>query len=113
MPEKGIAVLKELGEFLKVNGEAIYGTRVCSPYVVGKYAFTKKENKIFVFYLYDDNELENNKYEIPFCFNDSKISLLDDTKIIDYKVDDNKTVINVELDADIKTPYAKVFCIEK
>lgn len=57
LPQRGIAVLKELGGFLKQNGEAVYGTRACAPYVNDDVAFTKKENYIYVFYLYDEDQL--------------------------------------------------------
>ena len=34
--------MKGMGEWLKVYGEAIYGTRVCEPYSSGAVQFTQK-----------------------------------------------------------------------
>ncbi|MDQ6422869.1 alpha-L-fucosidase [Paenibacillus sp. LHD-117] len=52
LPEGAIARMKELGAWLKVNGEAIYGTRICAPYYTGSHAFTQKGDKVYCAYLY-------------------------------------------------------------
>jgi len=39
---QAVKVLKEIGAWLKVNGEAIYGTRPVRPYELGKVFFTGK-----------------------------------------------------------------------
>ena len=42
LPETAISRMKGMGEWLKVYGEAIYGTRVCEPYSSGAVQFTQK-----------------------------------------------------------------------
>lgn len=47
LPEGAIQRMKELGAWLKVNGEAIYGTRICAPYYTGSQAFTQKGDYVY------------------------------------------------------------------
>lgn len=44
--------MKGIGAWLKVHGEAIYGTRVCAPYAVGNVHFTKKGDTTYAIHLY-------------------------------------------------------------
>jgi len=48
--------LKEIGAWMKVNDEAIYGTTFIKPYKEGKFVFTKKGNAVYAIYLADENE---------------------------------------------------------
>lgn len=43
-PANSIVSMREMGEWLRINGEAIYATRSCSPYVFGKTAFTRTKD---------------------------------------------------------------------
>jgi alpha-L-fucosidase len=45
-------LLEEMGEWMKINGEAIYGTRAMAPYKEGKVAISKKgANTVFIYYM--------------------------------------------------------------
>jgi alpha-L-fucosidase len=48
--------LKEIGAWMKVNSDAIYGTQPIAPYKETKKAFTKKGDSIYAIYLADENE---------------------------------------------------------
>jgi alpha-L-fucosidase len=51
------SLLEDIGSWMKVNGEAIYGTRALAPYKEGKVCISKKgDNTIYVYYLADENE---------------------------------------------------------
>ncbi|OPJ64593.1 alpha-L-fucosidase [Clostridium oryzae] len=58
LPEEAVNGLLKVGDWLNVNGEAIYGTRAYKPYREGKCAFTQKGNDIYVIYLMDEKEKE-------------------------------------------------------
>jgi alpha-L-fucosidase len=50
-------LLEDIGNWMNVNGEAIYGTRALAPYKEGKVCISKKgNNTIYIYYLADDNE---------------------------------------------------------
>jgi alpha-L-fucosidase len=51
------ALLEDIGSWMKVNDEAIYGTRALAPYKEGKVCISKKgNNTIYIYYLADDKE---------------------------------------------------------
>ena len=51
--------LKDIGAWMKINGEAIYNTRPMAPYKEGKICFTSlKDGTIYAIYLADENENE-------------------------------------------------------
>lgn len=54
LPEGAIKRLLELGEWLRLYGEAIYGTRAFAPYRQGPYAFTQKGETVYCFVFVDD-----------------------------------------------------------
>jgi alpha-L-fucosidase len=56
LPEKSVKTLLHIGEWLKTNGEGIYGTRAYAPYREGSYAFTQKNNDVYIFYLLEEGE---------------------------------------------------------
>ncbi len=55
--DEAFALLREIGDWMEVNGEAIYGTRAMAPYKDGKVCLTrKKEGPVYAIYLPDENE---------------------------------------------------------
>lgn len=67
LPEGAIHRMKELGAWLKVNGEAIYGTRICAPYYTGSQAFTQKGDYVYCANHYpSDDTLVSETVFIPY-----------------------------------------------
>jgi alpha-L-fucosidase len=55
--------LAALGAWMKVNGEAIYGTRPVAPYADGKVRLTRgKDGSVYAIYLADEGETELPRY---------------------------------------------------
>lgn len=54
--EIDLGLLASMGEWLKVNAEAIYGTQTIEPYQDNKARLTKKEESVYAIYLAGDNE---------------------------------------------------------
>jgi len=55
LPEPALERMKEIGRWMQVNGEAIYGTRPIPPYKVGQVCLTKKGEKLYAIYLAEEN----------------------------------------------------------
>ena len=56
LPDTALLRMKEIGEWMQVNGEAIYGTRPIYPYCYGKFRFTQKDDKVYGIFLLDEQE---------------------------------------------------------
>ncbi len=55
LPENMVALMNEMGEWLKINGEGIYGTRPIAPYNKRGVCYTRKEDAVYAFALYQNN----------------------------------------------------------
>lgn len=55
-PEDAIARLKEIGAWMRVNGDAIYGTRAIAPYSEPGIRFTQKGSRIYAFLIDDSSQ---------------------------------------------------------
>jgi alpha-L-fucosidase len=56
LPETAVWRLREIGEWMTVNSEAIYGTRPVAPYKEGRIALTRKANTVYAIYLAAEGE---------------------------------------------------------
>ncbi|ENM5731883.1 alpha-L-fucosidase [Vibrio mimicus] len=57
LPAEAVSRLREIGAWLKVNGEAIYASRTVPPYRDGKFRYTRLKNgDVYAIYLPDTDE---------------------------------------------------------
>jgi len=54
LPEEAVRRLREIGEWMKVNGEAIYATRPVAPYKEGRVALTRRGGIVHAIYLAEE-----------------------------------------------------------
>jgi alpha-L-fucosidase len=81
--------LQKIGAWMKVNGDAVYGSRPLAPYQDGDFCFTQSKDgkKKFLFYLVKEGVPLPSSLSLPssFCENAGKITLLgypEDIKIV-------------------------------
>ena len=106
--------LKEIGDWMKVNGEAIYATRPIAPFRDDKRCFTEsKDGKtIYVHYLLNENEVLPAEISVPGIAIDSKsvISLLSTGRRMKWKKENGS--IKIVLPRNTVAKHALVMKIE-
>ena len=113
LPVKAVKILHELGTWLKINGDAIYATRICEPYSQGKWSFTKKNGDCYAIRRIDDDEtIESIDWTIPFHKAIRRIKLVESNEEIRFWL----IASGAKLDMDVikfinRTSYAIVFKI--
>lgn len=55
LPAPAVVSMKELGRWLSIHGEGIYGTVCAAPYSVRRFRYTSRVDRIYAFYLYEKN----------------------------------------------------------
>lgn len=86
------ARLHELGDWMNVNGNAIYGTSFTQPFYSGNVFFTAKHDTVFAMY-----RAQSNQKSMPSCISwkgiepkkDSKVFLLGSNTPLKWKTDSN------------------------
>jgi len=51
LPEPAVKRMAQIGQWMRVCGDGIYGTRAVAPYKQGQVCFTKKGDTVYLFYL--------------------------------------------------------------
>ncbi|MCM3001623.1 alpha-L-fucosidase [Paenibacillus cellulositrophicus] len=108
-----ISRIKGMGAWLKVHGEAIYGTRICEPYSVGRAQFTQKGDTTYAFYLYrDEHEEVPAELHLPLQQSFSRIDLVGGADNLEFRRKDDGVAIRLpEKEREGLAPIAHVFRI--
>jgi len=111
LPDTALLRMKEIGEWMKVNGEAIYGTRPIYPFTYGKFRFTQKDNKVYAIFLLDEQEKpvpDTYWFEAPFKLKLGKVKVLGcKTKATLRKDSDGR--YRIDFPNAFEMPHAVVF----
>lgn len=54
LPAPAVRSLRDLGTWMKLFGGGIYGTTICPPYFEDRLFYTRRGDRVFVFYAYDE-----------------------------------------------------------
>ncbi|WP_257348884.1 alpha-L-fucosidase [Pseudalkalibacillus decolorationis] len=111
LPEGAITRIKELGAWMNVYGEAIYGTRICAPYFKDNFAFTRKDDIVYCFYLYpsDDTHVDE-EVVIPYTENVNNLNMVGSEDKFNYTQTEAGLSIKLpETETGGKAPIAHVF----
>ncbi|MEN8122881.1 MAG: alpha-L-fucosidase [Bacteroidota bacterium] len=113
-------LLDDMGDWIKVNGDAIYGTRAIAPYKESKVCYTNKKNSntVYAIYMADKDE---NKMPAVIAIESfvpeagTKVSLLGSKEKLVWKKNGNGIIIEIPEKLQNKPPgkYAWSFKIEK
>lgn len=111
--------LKNIGDWLKINGEAIYNTRTIAPYLDGKLRFTRgKDGSAYITYLLADGEKLPAEIKVKGFVPEkgTKISLLGKKgSSLKWKVDGSGFKISIpeSVAKALPTTYAVVFKVSQ
>lgn len=96
--EEAYSLLDDIGRWMKVNGEAIYGTRALTPYKEGKVCISKKgNNTVYIYYMADENETMPSQigmttFSLPA---NSKIALLGSSTQLNWQKNGNGFIVTI------------------
>ena len=108
--------LKDIGEWMKVNGNAIYGTRPVAPYREANICYTRnKDGRVNAIYLAADNETALPATIILSGYHPSlktSLTLLGSRQKLHWKIINGQTVISIPKSMQKNPPcrYAWAFC---
>ncbi|MFD0962023.1 alpha-L-fucosidase [Paenibacillus chungangensis] len=112
LPEGAIRRMKELGAWLKVYGESIYGTRICAPYYTGEWAFTCKGSYVYGFHLYPSEDAVLTEWvELPYEEEVGEVVLLGETPVtLEWKREEKGIAVRLpESQLQGPAPVAQVY----
>ena len=93
LPRRAMESVSGLGAWLRVNGDAIYGTRAVSPYEIGSIGFTKKGNTVYAIDRLADGEVLPHTLFIPWAEKAENPRLLDGTLDAEFECVDSGILV--------------------
>jgi len=77
LPAQAVRAVDGLGDWLRANGDAIYGTRMTEPNECGRFAFTQKNGAVYAMLRLPEGEKLEKTLLIPWQGEVSRVTLLD------------------------------------
>lgn len=113
LPAGAIRSLQGMGDWLKVYGDAIYGTRACAPYKKGGIAFTKKGDTVFAIQVFEkETDTVPSEVLIPYTEDVSEITLLDSHEAVAFEKKKDGYRLHLPAYTEASAPIARVFCMK-
>jgi len=113
LSETAISRIKGMGDWLKIYGEGIYGTRICEPFSAVNCQFTRKGDTIYAFYLYkDEKEAVKEELYLPIQKSFTQIDLVGGLDNLQYSQTENGIIVRLPVnECTEQAPIAHVFRI--
>ena len=88
-PRGAVVSLKGLGEWLNVNGEGIYETRICAPYIKNDFYFTQnpKTHTVYAFCHYETETSVDTEMIIPYTGSVNAVIFLETGETASYTIE--------------------------
>ncbi|MCX2681628.1 alpha-L-fucosidase [Galbibacter sp. EGI 63066] len=113
--EGAYQLLEEIGDWMEVNSEAIYGTKPMAPYKFDNICITtKKDGTIYLLYLVEEGQTNiPSEIEIPFeIISNARIKTLDKTTELKFKRELNKTILYIPKSLTKKIANSNVWVVK-
>lgn len=115
LPEEAVSRMQDIGEWLDVNGEAIYATRPVAPYREGRICLTKRGSTVYGIYLAEDDQdaLPTELHLFSFTPSpDAKIHLLGYADPLAWRMADSNLIIDIPVDVIESPPCNHAFVVK-
>ncbi len=102
-----------MGDWMKVNGDALYGTRITGPFQEDRTFITRKGNRTYVIYLAEGNQATPPAEITVSCIKSgSFVRMLGVSKAIKWEIGQNGLTINIPEDIRQSLPCEHVWAFE-
>ena len=105
--------LHDIGDWMKINSEGIYGTKPIAPYQVGDVYFSRKDDAVYAFYLAPEGE-----NSIPETINigeftpSGKVTMLGSKTALSWKKTADGTVVSIPASLRKAQPCNYIWCLK-
>lgn len=115
LPAQAVDRLHEIGRWMDVNQEAVYGTRSFAPYSERQCYFTQKQEKVFAFYVPSGQETTLPKLLSIDCLQPArgtKVFLLGEDKPLQWEYNGRGVVVHVPERLRNAPPCEHIWCFQ-
>lgn len=111
LPQGAVQSIKELGAWLRIHGEAIYGTRMCEPFFTGRHAFTRKGDIVYCSYKYEADDAAVEEFvHLPYTGEIAAIELVGSEGKLEFRRADDGVIVRLPFGEWLgDAPIAHVF----
>ena len=112
LPRGAAESLKGMGRWLKVYGDAIYGTRVCAPYKKDGIAFTRKGKTVYAIQTFPEASAQvPEEVWIPYDGKVKEVTDLADGRSLSFELKDGGLVVKDTPYKGEEAPIGRVYCL--